>query len=268
MKLTKREITLLFLLAAVFIAFIGIRFFILPEYQSYRDKLLSAADLTAQLGTAKANNGQKDTAAAQLTAEKEKYAELSKPFGNSIDQEQVYYWLSGLLKQNNLSIYSTEFENSGTTVVDFNTEKAQAPEQQAQTALQAAADAIRGLQDAGQVAQQEQTAQNSSTGQEALCTQITLGFTGSYSDTERFFDALYSGGRSLVVTNISIGEGEDKNSKMVIMTIQFLGVPLLDETKTENLDLPQPQGREELMAQNETNETPAATADAQATPAE
>lgn len=246
MKLTKREITLLFVLAAVFIAFIGVRFFLLPEYQLYKEKLLTTTELTAQLDSAQTDNGQKDTTADQLTVEKENYTELSKPFESSIEQEQVVYWLSGLLKSNNLTVYSTEFTNDSSTVVGFDAERTVPVQDQTQLPIQNAVNSIIGAVE--ETAETTQETAASSVG-EVYCTQIILNATGSYQDIVKFMDELYASDRSVIVDSLSIGDYE-KGGKMAVAVIRFIGVPLLDDSRIQIVQLPEPEGKDMLMAEN------------------
>ncbi|MEI6101214.1 MAG: hypothetical protein WCP73_05175, partial [Eubacteriales bacterium] len=90
MKLTRREITLLFLLMIVALVYFSVTYLILPQIQTYTDKQAQLETLNGQMDVLSGNAS--TNLDVQIKQAKAKSEELSKPFAQSIDPEQLDYW--------------------------------------------------------------------------------------------------------------------------------------------------------------------------------
>lgn len=288
MKLTKREVTLLFLLAVVAMVYFGINYLILPEYKINLEKQNSIASLNDQLINLNING--KTDLDALMNEAKVKSADLSKPFSSSIDPEQIDYWINTLLKQNGLTKISSAYMDLTPANPDFITDTALADsDAELPLAIQNAVNTITGVSNAGTSAAASAapapasgasaqtseningTAETANTNSENIeppvsglyCTQLVLNAVGSYDNISKFMDALYAGGRSFVVDSFTVSDNPNSTAggKLAVVTIRFFGAPLVDESTAQAYDFPTPQGQSSLM-----NETPAPTPTPSASP--
>ncbi len=274
MKLTRREVTLLFLLAVVALAYFGINYLIMPQYRSNLEKQQIVAQLNDQLTNLNID-GQVDLDALMKEA-KAKSAEVGKSFSFSIDPEQIDYWVDTLLTQNALSKVSSAYTDMTPSNPDF-TEDIALPQSSGEPgmALQNAANIINGVNAASpsagdassptdtQGAVSSVTAENGNNSaadanvaeaqQPAAglyCTQLVLNAAGSYDNISKFMDALYASGRSLVVDGFTISDNLiGTEGKLAVITVRFFGAPMLDEGGVQAYDFPAPQGRPALMTE-------------------
>ncbi len=283
MKLTRREVTLLFLLGIVALIYFSVTYLILPQYQSYTDKQVQLDTLSAQLAAQGANTSSLDT---QISQAKAKSEELSKPFAQSIDREQLEYWVDTLLGQNGLTKISTSYSNLTPAYPDYGTGTAgQAGAQPTGLTLQEAANAANGIQTpapsdsaaasaqpaASDAANPQNAAQalNASPSPEATqkpgldCEQLTLTASGSYEGISKFMDALYASGRALTVDAFGISS-DSTGAKTLAITVRFYSAPLLSGS-AESYSFPSPAGQSVLMtAAPAPTPTPAASESAPA----
>ena len=283
MKLTKREVTLLFLLAVVAIVYIGINYLILPEYKTNLEKQNFIASLNDQLINLNIN-GKTDLDALMNEAQT-KSADLSKPFSYSIEPEQIDYWINTLLKQNGLTKTFSAYMDLTPANPDFIADTALADsDAELPLAIQNAVNTINGASNTAAASNPDESAAdvsaqtseniNDAAGTEnessenmpvpgLYCTQLVLNAVGSYDNISKFMDALYADGRSLVVDGFTVSDNPDitVGGKLAVVTIRFLGAPLVDESAAQAYDFPSPEGQSSLM-----KETPAPTPAPSASP--
>lgn len=289
MKLTKREIMLLFVLGTVAVVFIGVNYLILPLYnsnQGLRDNLAALNDQLLTLGTDQQITGSID---GQIEKEMEKTTELSAPFAQSIRPEQVAYWLNSLLKANHMELNAIEFTDVVSAAPNFANDQPVPPSDKLELPIQNTADMVSGKQAAaadataalpaeqpaaqpsaqpsgtaadGQ-AQAGATAEDASASPETYCTQAILNATGSYADISRFMEALYAGGRPLTVDSLTISDYQN-GGKMAVIAIRFFSAPLPEGVQGGAYSFPAPAGNGPLMREN----TPAEPTPTESAPAE
>jgi hypothetical protein len=278
MKLTKREVTLLFLLAIVALVYFGVTYLIMPQYQTYMDKQGQLDTLNGQLDTLNSNTtGTLDT---QISQAKAKSEELSKPFAQSIDAEQLEYWVGTLLKQNGLTKMSTTYSDLTPSYPDYSKETATTGgTQKTGTTLQNTVNAANGVQtpspsaspSAAPSASAQPSASGAANAQNAAlqslnaspsspaaekpglnCEQLTLTASGSYDGIAKFMDALYASGRTFTVESFAI-VNDTTGNKTLSLTVQFYSVPLISGS-AQAYSFPSPAGQNALM-----NAAPVAT---------
>jgi hypothetical protein len=272
MKLTKREMMLLFVLGTVAIVFIGVNYLVMPLYNTNKELNDTLSGLNDQLLTLQNDQRIAGTIDAQIQKEMDKTAGLSEPFAQSIRHEQVSYWLNALLKANNLALHSVEFTDIVSAAPNFDTDTSIPPAQKLILPIQNTADIASGKQQA-QPSPSDAAAQNTADAApadnaqtaapaappETYCTQVILNATGSYANISKFLDALYAGGRSLTVDSLLIGDYQD-GGKMLVIVIRFFGAPLPDGAEEKSYDFPVPAGQGSLMQENTAPEpTPTPT---------
>ena len=283
MKLTKREVTLLFLLGVAALLYFGINYLILPQYNTNLDKQGTITSLNDQVTGLNLDTSTAGSINAQIDQAKAKSADLTKPFMSSFDREQVDYWLDTVIKQNGLAKYSIEFSDLTVTGTDFNAEKTLPDNQKVQVPLQNTVNTITGTPtaspssspnltpsplpsaspaatDAGSAPASGGSAQPA--GPEMYSLQVVLNATGNYDNITRFLDALYASGRSLSVDGLTINDFEG-GGKMAVVTMRFFGVPLLDQNGVSSYNFPTPVGQKSLMTDAPA---PSASASASASP--
>jgi hypothetical protein len=279
MKLTKREVTLLFLLAVVAMAYFAISFLILPQFKNNLDKANTIISLNDQLAALKIEDQTDGNVDILIEKENERYAELSKPFLESFDREQIDYWLNSLINENNLKKYSISYSDITSSGTNFDAERVLPDSKKIQLPLQNAVDTITGVptaapqpssdqkpaafslpaQQTGEAAAGENNAAAASqAGQQTAAVQMysmqaELNITGSYNDISKFMDALYSSGRMLAVNGFNINDFEG-GGRTAVVSIRFFSVPLLDGQNIQAYDFPVPSGRDTLMAENAPTE--------------
>lgn len=268
MKLTTREIILLFLLGAVGIILIGVYLLILPLNNSNQGMKETLSILNDQLITVQTDQQITGTADTQIEEELLKTDEAIGPFLYSVRPEQLTYWLDGLLTANNMEMNAIEFTDIASAAPDFemdrptppagnlelpienttniiNGESAPAPQESPDQPTDAAADTA----DAAAQTETDGTA----AAPETYCTQVILNATGSYEDISKFMNALYADGRALTVDSLTISDYQE-GGKMAAVAIRFFGAPLPDDAQEKAYSFPAPAGQSTLMEETETPE--------------
>lgn len=285
MKLTKREMMLLFVLGTVAIVFIGVNYLVMPLFTSNKELNDTLSGLNDQLMTLQINQQTAGTIDAQIQKEMDTTTELSAPFAQSIRHEQVSYWLNALLKANNLTMNSIEFTDIISAAPNFDSDKPASSLQKLDLPIQNTADIASGKQTAqpsetptdaatqnttdtaADTTQTATTAQADTTQTaappETYCTQVILNATGSYANISKLMDALYAGGRMLTVDSFSIGDYQD-GGKMLVIAVRFYGAPLPDGVEGQSYDFPAPAGQGSLMQENTAPEPSPSPTESQA----
>lgn len=279
MKMTRREATLLFLLAVVALVYVSVTYLILPLNQTITDKQAQLATLDGQLTILGGNAGANmDT---QIGQTKTKFDELSKPFAQSIDPEQLEYWVGTLLTQNGLTKLSTAYTNMTPAYPDYTKEATPGGAQPTGVTLQNTANAANGIPTPTPTPSPSATPSPSPqpSGTENInepssgadqkpgldCQQLTLTAAGTYDGISKFMDALYASGRALTVESFAVTP-DTTGGETLAVTIRFYGVPLLSGS-AQAYSFPSPAGQSALMSPAPTP-TPAPSASASASPAQ
>lgn len=266
MKLTKREVMLLFVLGTVAILFVGINYLFMPLYSSNAELKNTLATLQDQVATLQVDQQITGSIDGQIEEELAKTEALSEPFASSIRPEQISYWLNSLLLKNSLKMDSIEFTDIASAAPNFDADRTVPPSEKLDLPIQNTADIVNGEQAAAADATQtadaagtggETAADTTQTGAadtaaapETYCTQVILNATGSYTDIKNFMTALYSGQRALTVDTLTLSDYE-MGGKMAVVSMRFFGAPLTQDIQGETYDFPAPSGQNALMQENE-----------------
>jgi|GEM_PF-6861423 len=278
MKITKREMMLLFVLGTVAILFIGLNYLVMPLYNSNKTLQDNLGLLNDQLLTLQIGQQSAGTIDAQIEKEAGLTAEKSAPFAQSIRPEQVSYWLNQILKADNLRMDAIEFTDVVTAVPNYENDRSAPPESTEDLPIQNTADIINGKQAAAtpppasatdaaaqpsaaatdtaaaDAAAAAAAAAQAAAGQtaappETYCTQVVLNATGTYADIKRFMGSLYAADRPLTVDSLTISD-YDAGGKMAVIVIRFFSAPLPDSVGEESYSFPAPAGQGALMQEN------------------
>ncbi len=269
MKLTKREVMLLFLLGTVAIVFIGLNYLIMPLYNSNQDMKDTLSILNDQLITMQTDQQITGTIDTQIEAATKETEEASEPFVYSIRPEQLTYWLNSLLQANNMEMNAIEFTDIASAAPNFETDREAPSGSNLELPIQNMADIVNGESAAavqessaqptdaaadgeGTAAQEETDGAASDTvaaPPETYCTQVILNATGSYEDISKFMNALYADGRALAVDSLTITDYQE-GGQMAAVAIRFFGAPLPNDLEEESYSFPAPAGQSSLMQEN------------------
>ncbi len=261
MKLSKREMMLLFVLGAVAIVFIGVNYLVMPLFTTNKELNETLSGLNDQLLTLQTDQQTAGAIDGQIQKEMDKTTALSAPFSQSIRREQVSHWLNSLLNANNLNMYSIDFTDVVSAAPSYDTDRSVPPDGNIDLPIQNAADIAGGKTEpqptetpadaaaSGDAPAAAAEGAQTAAPPETYCTQVVLNATGSYADIVKLMDAIYADGRSLVVDGLSINDYKD-GDMIAMVSMRFFGAPLPDGVEDQSYAFPAPAGQGSLMKEN------------------
>ena len=232
MKISKREVILLFILAIVAMVYVGYMFLISPAItanNSKEDKYKQVESSLITVNTDQAIAGKIDE---QLIKVYETAKTAYKPLSNSIEQSEIDRYFNTLISQNKLTQVSLDISELQASNANYNSKRVQTENSVGTLPLQQTADIINGA-NASANSQKSDTAKQTNTTNQAsentsdfmYCRTAHLVVYGSYNNIVSFMNSLYSSERTIIVDTLNISQRDDGLTFNATIGVRFFAAP-------------------------------------------
>ena len=240
MTLSYREKILVILLLVVAVLYIGIKFLIMPVYDSYTKNQISLSDISNKKSVVENNVIIASNINKSLQEAQKKALDIAKPFFPTLDSDILNLWVANIVASKGLIIQQINITEP--KVIDI-----QKPASQMQATSYPINDFANIIKDIkNNIPSAASNNANSKISQSAvIMSEITLTMkdqNNAMPNTRGFLDAIIAQKRTVNVVSFSVARNE-KNEMVFTCTLDCYAVQKLDDS--DNLvdwTLPAPQG--------------------------
>jgi Tfp pilus assembly protein PilO len=224
MKLSQREVVLVFLLAVFLVIFIGLNALIKPALAANKEKQATLDELDQKIIQLQSDLQILSIIDDQLTEQHDSAVVAAKPFSKSIEQPQLDQYINKLVNKYYLTQNAIDISEKQISNADYYSQRVTTEEIDTNIPIQQASDVINGQSNTTDTT----TAQEGESTTLMYCTTVNLTVTGSHSRILSFINALYADGRALVVDSLNITKQTNSSYEKATLSIRLFAAPSID----------------------------------------